>query len=481
MGMVRKVANSNPGKKRKVDCKRKMVTEKALKSLLPGRTASDSLPGQGSGAILFEAREGRIDAYFRTRANGKSQKVKIGKFKKSPKHDGLTLDEIREEARNLSSIALEHGDVKKHLVEKQESEIRQQQEQEKAVQEEARRLKEASACGTLADLFDDYILSIQESRSKAYVKEIQRCFDKHVKNAFPEISEMKANEIKPQHIYAMLQPVWQSGSQGMSDKLRTYFHAVFNFGIKNDYSQEKKRDIFYHLETNPVIYIPRDYKSKAITTSLNPEELHHFWHSMQHFDNVGPVIRNFLLFIIATGGQRINQVLREPWSSYDLEARLLHTTHKKGRTDPRTHLVPLTDRAIALLEEVRSINPFASHPWTTNGKTTLNINSLGDAIESWLTTENSMLNGKAFKKFTPRDLRRTCKQLMQALDIPQTDSNTLQSHDTSGVSTKHYNNNPYAYITTLKKTIERFDQGLEQVINGDFSELDYFKYERKSV
>lgn len=473
-------AGQKSRKKHKKDCRRKLVTEGALKSLRPGRTASDSLPGQGSGAILFEARQGgRIDAYFRTRTNGKSQKAKIGTFKKSEKSDGLTLEEIREQARELSSIAKKHSDIKSFIKEREETEKRRKQEQEKSLQKKAKEAQAASACGTLEDLFEDYILEIKSTRSEAYVKEIKRCLERYIKKGFPEIAEMRANEIEPQHLYDILYPVWQGGSQGMSDKLRTYLNAVFNFGMKNDFSQTRQRNIYYRLKNNPVNYLPRDYVPKAITTSLNPEELHYFWNSMQNFDLVGPAIRNFLLFIIATGGQRIEQILREPWTSYDLVAGLLHTTHKKGRSGPRDHLVPLTDRSIRLLEEARSINPHASHPWTSNGKKPININSLGDAIEKWLASKHSKINGKDFKKFTPRDLRRTCKQIMQALGIPATDSNTLQCHDVSGVSRKHYNNNAYAFIPEIRRTIEKYDAGLEKIINGELDELDYYKYMKK--
>lgn len=47
--------------------------------------------------------------------NGKSTKIKIGIFKRTDKKSGLTLKEIRDKARDLSAIAVKHGDVKKYL------------------------------------------------------------------------------------------------------------------------------------------------------------------------------------------------------------------------------------------------------------------------------------------------------------------------------------------------------------------------------
>ena len=50
---------------------RKFVTDVELKALRPGQTATDSLPGRGSGSILFECRtSGAVEAYYRRRGEG---------------------------------------------------------------------------------------------------------------------------------------------------------------------------------------------------------------------------------------------------------------------------------------------------------------------------------------------------------------------------------------------------------------------------
>ena len=91
---------------------RKYLTDVALKALKPGQTATDSLPGRGSGSILFTCRDsGAVEAYYRRRDGG-GQKIKLGVFKKTPKSPGLSLTELREQAVRLAKIAAEHGDIK---------------------------------------------------------------------------------------------------------------------------------------------------------------------------------------------------------------------------------------------------------------------------------------------------------------------------------------------------------------------------------
>ena len=110
---------------------RRLLTDADIRALPKGKTATESQAGRGTGATIFEAREsGDIDAYFRVRMNGKSTKIKIGIFKRTDKNSGLTLKEIRDKARDLSAIAVKHGDVKKYLELQREAEEREIRERE---------------------------------------------------------------------------------------------------------------------------------------------------------------------------------------------------------------------------------------------------------------------------------------------------------------------------------------------------------------
>ncbi|MGM0826411.1 MAG: hypothetical protein ACQEUY_17060 [Pseudomonadota bacterium] len=303
-------------------------------------------------------------------------------------------------------------------------------------------------------------------------KILRRVLNNELKPNHQQIMDKKANTITPKDIVEILQPIWDRDSRSMSGKVRVYLHSAFEFGLKNENSLKRKKKTIYCLDRNPVASIPKDHKSKAIKRSLNSKELNFFWPSFSEYESVGPIVTRFLLFLIATGGQRVMQVAREPWTSYDLRRRVLKTEHRKVKDDPRMHLVPLTERAIKLLQEVHSINPNSKYPWSTNGKTPIDINTLSGAVSKWLDSPLSVMNGEKFEKFTPRDLRRTCTQIMQYKGIPDLDSDILQSHGISGVVEEHYRNNPYAFMPKNWNTINKFEKGLDDILNGKDLDMD---------
>ena len=458
---------------------RRLLTDADIRALPKGKTATESQAGRGTGATIFEAREsGDIDAYFRVRMNGKSTKIKIGIFKRTDKNSGLTLKEIRDKARDLSAIAVKHGDVKKYLELQREAEEREIRERELVFSEALVAAEEENKTASFEELFIDYIDSLEGARGIEYIKELRRILNNELKHNHQIIMNKKANSITPKDIIDILQPIWDRNSKSMSGKVRAYLHTAFEFGLKNEHSLKRKRKSIYCLDSNPVSSIPKDHKTKAIKRSLNSKELNYFWHSFLKYESVGPVVKRFLLFLIATGGQRVMQVAREPWTSYDLRRGVLKTEHRKGKIEPRIHLVPLTERAIKLLQEAHSINPSSKYPWSTNGKKPIDINTLSGAVSKWINSPLSVMDGEEFEKFTPRDLRRTCAQIMQFKGIPDLDSDILQSHGINGVVEDHYRNNPYAFMPKNWKTINAFEEALNDILNGkDLDKDDIYTFD----
>ncbi|GAB3376303.1 site-specific integrase [Azotobacter armeniacus] len=66
--------------------------------------------------------------------------------------------------------------------------------------------------------------------------------------------------------------------------------------------------------------------------------------------------------------------------------------------------------------------------------------------------------------FSPRDLRRTCAQLMQRHGVSNDLSDLLQAHGQTGVVGKHYRNNPEAALPEKRRAIELFDKALAMVL-----------------
>lgn len=462
---------------------RKHLTDIALKALKPGQTATDPLPGRSSGALLFKCRaSGAVEAYYRRRDNGLDQLIKLGVYKKTPKNPGLSLAELREQAAGYSRIAAEHGDIKAYLAKCAAEEETRQAERQRELQEQQRLAEIEAAKGTLSELFRDYI----EDRRRNGVSDQQLDeFERVLRNDLEgekvvsvaddgqvqklNVMAMKAKDVRPDHVHLLLKPIWERGAQRQTRKVRSFLVAAFNFGLKAEHDIERSSHKSYGLQMNPANPVTVRDTSKPGERALTDEELKQFWQTITQVGTaVGPIMARVFHFAIATAGQRPFQFVREPWTSYDLNKKYVKIIDKKGRGGKeRIHIVPLTDRALKVLEEVRALQPLgALYPWSIDGQTRIHPSSLSHAVSQWFLSVHAKLDGQPIPKFTPKDIRRTCTQFMQRNNIKDFDSDALQSHGQIGVVVKHYRNNPEARLPQMRPTMAAFDAALSRLLDS---------------
>lgn len=450
----------------------KMVTDARLRALKPGETASDSVPGRGNGAILFERKpSGVVTAAYRYMYGGKRHKLPMSNYKAGSRDAGLTLSQLRDEAKQLALIAQEHGDVAAYLAE-QEAEARR-------LQIERQRLAEIEAAqGTLGELFLDYIESRRGKATPGVVKELERLYQANMLKPHSAIVAMKARDIRPDHILSILDPIWSRGAKVQADRMRSFLVAAFNHGLRAENAVGRANAKRYSLESNPAAVVAVEKVSAPVERALSDAELRQFWTTIESTEGVGPVMALLFKFVIATGGQRIFNVCQTTWDDYDLEAGTVRLVHRKGRKDAgagaseRPHLVPLSPRAVEILERVRAINGCHPWPWTTTGKQHIVVSSPRHAVADWLASDHSVIDGKQIPGFSPRDLRRTCAQLMQKHSVSDSLSDLLQAHGQTGVVSKHYRNNPDAALPEKRRAIELFDRALAIVLGEAGGQAD---------
>ncbi|HBN9788262.1 hypothetical protein D480_0224995 [Pseudomonas aeruginosa] len=461
---------------------RKFLTDVELKALKPGQTATDSLPGRGSGSILFDCRaSGAVEAYYRRRDEGGQQKIKLGVFKKTPKSPGLSLTELREQAVRYAKIAAEHGDIKAYLARCAAEEEVEQAERQRQLHEQQRLAAIEASKGTLSELFRDYIEDRRrDGVSAAQIKEFERVLSKDLegekvvavsKEGLEErldIMNMKAKDVRPEHVNLLLKPIWDRGARRQAGKVRSFLVAAFNFGLKAEHHIDRSSTKSYGLQMNPADPVTVPNTSKPGERALTDKELRQFWHTITKVDSVGSIMARVFHFAFATAGQRPLQFIREPWTSYNLQKKYLKIIDSKGRgSKKRAHFVPLSRRALQVLEQVRALQPpGAVYPWSVGGQKPIHASSLSHAVSEWLATDHAKMNGQPIPKFSPRDIRRTCTQFMQRNGIKDFDSDALQSHGQTGVVVTHYRNNPEAKLPQMRPTMEAFDAALSRLLDS---------------
>src|SRR5690606_36212645 len=96
-------------------------------------------------------------AYFRYYLDGKQKLLKIGNYRTSHRATGLTLTEIRDEARVMSERLRHEPDLRAAV--EADAALKEAERQERMRQFEELRTKQAeeAALGSIADLLGDYI------------------------------------------------------------------------------------------------------------------------------------------------------------------------------------------------------------------------------------------------------------------------------------------------------------------------------------
>ena len=286
--------------------------------------------------------------------------------------------------------------------------------------------------GTLDELINAYVNGLKTA-GRASAEEVERALLREVINVHRELSATIAREIVAEDIRQILAPVYRRGARVMGNRLRSYLLAAFSFGLEADLDPERDGDKVFCLEYNPVAAIKPKRDAESVgERSLSHEEVQELWHSIPNTPKVGPLMALFIRFLIALGGQRPKQVLACKWSDYDLKKGTITITNTKGRDQrPVKHVVPLTGRARAILEQASIYTSEYAWPFTLRGKKPFRIESVNQAIRRYVAAYEA-------DKFSPRDIRRTVKNLMIDAGINREQRNLIQGHAQTGIDIKHY-------------------------------------------
>src|SRR5204863_7959815 len=120
---------------------------------------------------------------------------------------------------------------------------------------------------------------------------------------------------------------------------------------------------------------------------------------------------------------------------------VLHLRDAKGRGGARDHLLPLTDFALAQLAVMRQANGDAPGPFSYDGQTIVNLETLSKAVTA---ISKRLAERYKFATFRFGDLRRTWETTLARLGVSKDVRAWLLSHGrSSDVQTRHYDRNTY--------------------------------------
>ena len=248
-------------------------------------------------------------------------------------------------------------------------------------------------------------------------KDIRGVLDRDLKPAF---AGKTIDEITKADVTEALDAIGdRSGSA--ANKAHKWVRQIFNW-LKDERGE---------IELSPVDGVKRPYPEPSRTRVLSLGELVILWVAL---DGMADPFRSFYRLLILLG-QRLREGSNAPWSEFDFEAGdwFLPASRTKAERD---HLVPMSEQAIELLEDLEPDAAKRKGPvFTTNGKVGISGFSklkeeIGELIERLLSEDPNarQLAPDGIPDWVIHDLRRSLATGCQGLGIDLAHSEAVLNH-----------------------------------------------------
>lgn len=412
-----------------------MLTVSSIKGLKPKDKPYyewDNNGERGTGKLGVQVTpRGAKRFVFRYFVDRKSNFIPLGQFPQ------LSLSDARIRQKELGELLLQGIDPKEFIAKEKE--------------EIERAAYEASLTGSLEQLINGYVANMKKEGKRTGDLILKR-IPVDVYNVIPK--EKKARDVTSNDIKLVLGKMIHRGAAAHSNKIRAYLHAAFNFGLKHDNDPANlNTNTLFGIQFNPVTPVPKQtYADKVGENWLSIQET---WDLLE--DKNAIHFRGDLFILLQLcfhlGGQRPWEIISNTWSAVDFEERTFNIRAGISKTD-RPNLIPLTDTAYTLFKQLRMMHSDSGSDFLFPRKTK---SGHADPV-LFSETVREFCNKTGFRKFVPRDIRRTVKTLTGEIGLSKEIRDRIQNHALNDVSTKHYDR--YQYLPEKRRALEAWEKRL---------------------
>ena len=213
----------------------------------------------------------------------------------------------------------------------------------------------------------------------------------------------------------------------------------------------------------PITPVPS--KSKPGERNLSADEIRLLWSSLDT-SNMMDTTKTVIRLLLATGGQRVEEVLHMQWHELDFDRKLWELSSSRTKNG-KPHVIPLSELAVSLIKGLGNSIKDSDYvfPHKDDESKPMPYHTISKAVYRFCNPpkdKNGKLKYPAFPKFILRDIRRTVKSRMGEIGISKEIRDRLQNHALHDVSSKHYDR--YDYLQPKKDAINTWNEWLENTI-----------------
>ena len=286
---------------------------------------------------------------------------------------------------------------------------------------------------TVREFATEYIEKYAKVNKKSW-KADQRTLDVDI---LPEIGKLKMSEVKRRDLVAVIDKVADRGSMILANRVHSLLSKMFNFAMERDV-----------IELSPVYGMKKRTSEKPRERVLSDVEIVEFWNTL------GTSSAEMILKMILATGQRPGEVRQVEWS--EIQDGLWTIPSEKTKNG-LTHIVPLNDMALDILEQMKekSAGRFV-FPGKSKNKPltdTSPIHRMKKTIEKLGWTDRAR----------PHDLRRTVRTNLSKLGVNKTVAERLLNHKEQGISATY---DWHEYLSEKTAALGKWNNRLQQLLTG---------------
>jgi len=273
----------------------------------------------------------------------------------------------------------------------------------------------------------------------------------------PALGKTKLKAVRRREVIAMVEELAQTKPR-QAALLLTYTKGLFAWA--------EDREI---IEANPAATIRPRKVSKSMTSKsrsrvLSEQEIKDFW----VHDAPLHKMTDLALRLVLVTGQRPGEVAGMTWEEVDGNVWTIPAS-RRGKTDT-AHTVPLTATALEILEQAkeeaarlaRRRKRAGGFVFEARPETPITTAALGRAVGRYADALGNQ--DKEGGRWTPHDLRRTCRTGLAALKVSETVAEATIGHTRKGIVGVY---DLHSYDSEKRNAMEAWERRLLQIIEGN--------------
>lgn len=390
----------------------KVLTDRQIKNLKPKAERYEIWEGNGFGIRVFPT--GKKSWVFMYRFEGSIKRMTFGHYPK------MSVAEAHE-AHGKALAELEKGiDVGAKLVTAN---------------------RENRLAPTVAELANEYLEKWAKPRKRSWEEDARML----AKDVIPLIGNKKARDVKKRDILFLLDQVSDRGSPIAANRTLAVVRRMFNFAIE--------RDI---IAVTPCYGVKAPTKENRCDRLLSEDEIKAFWNGLSN-SSMSEHSKLALKLQLVTA-QRKGEIVSAEWNEFDLKNRCWTIPASKAKNN-NSHHVPLSDLALEILEELKSLSNGSSWLFPSpRGNTHIIPTAVDHALRK------NLDKFKDVKPFTPHDTRRAAASHMTALGISRLTVSKLLNHADNSVTAIY---DRHSYDKEKRSAINAWGEKLTNLISNN--------------